>query len=197
MKAYRERFIKNHRKEAQPAANRKGYRTVLIYTGDFYTWEPEKGTIQSVRRLFLILEILTVILFGLSSIPGSVVSYSNLAMSGALVSLVAWAFEAFAIVSLCFRKLPLQEDDFSYVNKFFRVTTAIRCVFLVFTTVAGILFMTEKGFETTGILAVIGYALTAVIAAMLFLMYMKLAKCKKVIPGEASLEAEKSKKKES
>lgn len=190
MKSYRERFIKNHRKEMQIAGNKKGYRNVLVYIGDYYTWEPEKGTIQSVRRIFLILEILTVILFSLSSIPGTVISYSPLAMSAALLSLVAWAFEVFAIVSLCIKKLPLQEDDFSYINRFFRVTTAIRCVFLLFAVVTGILYMADKGFETTGILAVIGYFLTAAIALLLFLMYMKLAKCKKVIPGEATREAE-------
>ena len=191
MKSYRERFVRNHRKEMQAAPNKKGYKNVLIYTGNFYTWEPEKGTLQSVRRQFLILEILTVIIFGVSSIPGTIVSYSNLAISGALISFVAWAFEVFAIVSLCFRKLPLQEDDFSYVNKFFRVTTMVRCVSLLFATVAGIIFMADKGFETTSILAVIGYFLTAAIAFLLFLMYMKLSKCKVVIPGEKELAAAK------
>ena len=186
MKTYRERFIKNHRKEVQVASNKKGYRNVLVYTGDYYTWEPAKGTIQSIRRNFLILEILTVILFGLSSIPGTIISYSNLVWCGALLSIVAWAFEVFAIVSLCFRKLPLQEDDFSNVNKFFRATTIIRCVCLLFSVVTGIIYMAEHGFETTGILAVIGYFLTAVIAIVMFMMYINLAKCKVIIPGEAS-----------
>ena len=43
MKSYRERFIKNHRQERQLANTRKGYRNVLIYTGDFYTWD-QHGT---------------------------------------------------------------------------------------------------------------------------------------------------------
>ena len=189
MKSYRERFIKNHRKEVQVAPNKKGYRNVLIYTGDYYSWEPAKGTIQSVRRRFLLLEILTVILFCVSSIPGTIISYSNLVWCGALLSIVAWAFEVFAIVSLCFRKLPLQEDDFSNVNKFFRVTTVIRCVCLLFSVVTGIVFMGQHGFETTGILAVIGYFLTAAIAALMFVMYMNLSKCKVIIPGETSMQA--------
>ena len=191
MKSYRERFVRNHRKEMQAAPNKKGRRNILIYTGNFYTWEPKKGTLQSVRRQFLILEILTVNIFGLSSIPGTIVSYSNLAISGALISFVAWAFEAFAIVSLCFRKLPLQEDDFSYVNNFFRVTTMVRCVSLLFATVTGILYMAGKGFEATGILTVIGYFLTAAIAFLMFLMYMKLSKCKVIIPGEKERTAAK------
>lgn len=191
MKTYRERFIKNHRKEMQTAGNKKGYRNVLVYTGDYYTWEPEKGSLPSIRRLFLILEILTVILFSLSTIFGAVITYSSLAMSGALISLVAWAFEVFAIVSLCLRRLPLQEDDFSYVNNFFRITTAVRCVCLVFTAVTGIIYMSEKGMETSGILTVVGYLLTAVIALILFLMYMKLAKSKKIIPGENTRTAAK------
>jgi len=175
----------------QTAGNKKGYRNVLVYTGDYYTWEPEKGSLSSIRRQFLILEILTVILFALSTVFGTIVNYSSLAMSGALISFVAWAFEAFAIFSLCFRKLPLQEDDFSNVNRFFRVTTIARCVCLLFTTVTGIIYMAEKGFDTKGILSVIGYFLTAVIAFVLFLMYIKLAKTKKVIPGENTKAAAK------
>ena len=191
MKSYRERFIKNHRKEMQVSGNKKGYRNVLVYTGDYYTWEPENGSISSIRRVFLILEILTVILFALSTVFGSIVTYSSLAMSGALISFVAWAFEAFAIFSLCFRKLPLQEDDFSNVNRFFRVTTIVRCVCLLFTTVTGIIYMAEKGFDAKGILSVIGYFLTAVIALLMFLMYMKLSKTKKIIPGENTKAAAK------
>ena len=191
MKTYRERFIKNHRKEMQVAGNKKGYRNVLVYTGDYYTWEPEKWSLSSVRRLFLILEILTVILFALSTIFGTIVNYSRLAMSGALISFVAWAFEAFAIFSLCLRRLPLEEDDFSNVNRFFRITTIVRCVCLLFTVVTGIIYMAEKGVETSGILALIGYFLTAVIALVLFLMYMKLAKTKKIISGENTRTAAK------
>ena len=67
----------------------------------------------------------------------------------------------------------------------------VRCVSLLFATVAGIIFISDKGFETTSILAVIGYFLTAAIAFLLFLMYMKLSKCKVVIPGEKELAAAK------
>lgn len=175
----------------QTAGNRKGYRNVLVYTGDYYTWEPDKWSLSSVRRLFLILEILTVILFALSTIFGTIVNYSRLAMSGALISFVAWAFEAFSIVSLCLRRLPLEEDDFRYVNRFFRITTIVRCVCLLFTVVTGIIYMVEKGVETSGILAVIGYFLTAVIALVMFLMYMKLAKTTKIISGENTRTAAK------
>ena len=181
MKTYRERFIKNHRQERQLANTKKGYKNVLIYTGDFYTWEPPKGTITSIRRMFAILELITIILFVLSSIPGSLISYSHLVMTGAILSIVAWAFEAYGAAPFCFAKLPMQEDDFSHAKWMFRVATPIRFVCLMFATVTGLIYLAEKGFETTGTLALIGYFLTALIALYLFISSLKLSKYVKIV----------------
>ena len=181
MKSYRERFIKNHRQERQLANTRKGYRNVLIYTGDFYTWDPPKGTITSVRHIFAVLELITIILFVLSSIPGSIISYSYLVMAGAILSVVAWAFEAYGAVPFCFAKLPMQEDDFAHVRWMFRIATPIRFICLMFAAVTGFICLTEKGFEIAGTLAAAGYFLTALIALYLFISFVKLSKYVKVI----------------
>ena len=73
MRTYRERFIKNHRKERQIANNSKGYKDVYVYIGDFYTWEPPGRSFSSVRKLFALSETLTVIIFILASIPGTLI----------------------------------------------------------------------------------------------------------------------------
>ena len=182
MKTYRERFIKNHKPEVQLADNKKGYRKILVYTGDYYTWEPKKGTLLSARRLYAVCEAVTIVLFLLSSIPGTLISYSRLVIAGALVFLVAWVFETFGTFSFCFRKLPLQEDDYAYFKNVTRITLPLRFVCMIFSFITGLIWLTEKGFETASILALIGYLLTGLIALFLLLQYIRLMKCVKVIP---------------
>ena len=183
MKSIRERFVRTHRKEVQYAPNKKGYRNVIVYIGDFYTWEPPGRSFSSIRKLFIALQAATIILFGLSSIPGTVISYSSFVVSAALISFVAWVFELYGLISFCFKKLPLQEDDYAYVKKVFRITYPVRCAFLLFSTVMGFIEMHEKGFETSGVLACIGYLLTALIALFLYIVYLKTARSVKVIPS--------------
>ena len=191
MKTYRERFIKNHRQDIQIAQNKKGYRKVLTYIGDYYTWEPPKGSITFTRRLVAILEALTLILLVICSIPGSVISYSPYVMSGAILAFVTWVFEIFGTFSFCFRPLPLQEDDYAYIRMVYRITPPIRCALLLFSTVTGFLCLRENGFETLGFLDVIGYLLTALIAIYLFIRFLQLAKYVKIIPGSGSSASKK------
>jgi len=183
MKSYQERFLKNYKKEVQPAGNKKGYRKVYTYVGDHYTWEPKFMSMTNLRRLFIILEAVTVVLFILATFLGASVNYSLPAMIGALVSGVVWLFEGYGLISFCFRKLPLEEDEFRYVHSVFRITFLVRAVCLLFTVVAGIVYLAEKNFEVTGVLAVTGYFIIALIALYLFALYQKTAKSSKVIPN--------------
>ena len=185
MKTTRERFVKTHKKEYQQVPG-KGLRKKIVYTGDYYTWTPEKGSIESTRKLFLILEILTIIIFGISSIPGTVISYSNITIGAAILSFVVWAFEAFGVFSFCLRKLPLQEDDYAYTKWSFRIGFPLRFVLLIVSVVTGFIYMSDKGYETSSILALIGYLITALIAAFLFFTFIKLSKYETVIPGDSS-----------
>ncbi len=182
MKATRERFVNTHKKEYQQVPG-KGLRKKIVYTGDYYTWTPEKGTIDNVRRRFLILEIITIIIFGVSSIPGTVISYSNITMAAAILSFVVWAFEAFGVYSFCLRKHPLQADDYAYAKWSFRIGFPLRVVLLMVSVITGFIYMSEKGYETASILALIGYLITALIAAYLFFDFIRLSKHETVIPG--------------
>lgn len=189
MKSIRERFVKNHRTEIRFSPEKGSYK-VLVYIGDFYTWEPKEGSFQARRRLFALLEAASILLLILSSIPGTVISYSPFVVCAALVAFAAWVFELYGAISFCFKKLPLQEDDYAYLNIIFKVTPPIRFVFLLFAAGAGIYHMASAGFALTGILACAGYVLTAALAVLIFFLYLKTSKDLRIIPSEYHEEKE-------
>lgn len=188
IKSRHDRFFKNYRAEMVPAGNRRGYKKVLVYIGDLYTWELPDGSFPSVRRWMGFAELISLGIFFACALTRADINRAAYIAAPTMASLAVWIFELIAAAYFCLKKLPLQEDDYEYIDKALPVTLIMRFVLLSFAAAAGVVFLLAGGFSAPSLFVMLGYALGAALAFFMFRKYRGLIPYLKVTPSDAKPE---------
>ena len=184
IKSRHDRFFKNYRPEMVPANNRRGYKKVLVYVGDLYSWDLPDGSFPSVRRWMGFAELISLgVFFGCATARAGI-NHAAYIAAPTIASLAAWIFELIAVGCFCLKKMPLMEDDYEYIDKVLPVTLIIRFILLSFATAAGVVFFFLGGFSLPSLFVVFGFALCAALAFYMFRKYRALSPHLKVTPSE-------------
>ena len=183
MESRHDRYFKNYRPEKVPAANRKGYKKTLVYIGDLYTWDLPDGSLPSRRRWMGLAEAASLVIFLVSTLIRTDLNRAPYIAAPSLVCLAAWFFEFIAMGYFVFKKLPLREDDYQYIDRALPISTMLRFLLLSFTTAACLVDLVRFGIGPAEAAVTLGYALTAALAFLMFRRYRALSSCVKITPS--------------
>ena len=178
-----EKYFKNYRIDQVPSKNGKKAKRTFSYIGDLYTWHFSDTELRRHRLRYAIWEAAGILLFAVSVIIRNPVNSSRLVGGICLLSFAVLIFEAIAVWTFSFGKLPYREDDFEWMDIVLQIAFLIRTVLMGAASLLAFINSFRLAAGIPGMLISISYLLCAAITLYLFLDYRKLRKKKKVIPS--------------
>lgn len=180
MKSLRERYFEDYTAEMVDADNRKGYKIVYTYTGNWYSWDVDGPDLLRRRSIYAALALAATMLFILCGTRPAFINTAGIVVIPCVVSVVTQMYEWISIIQFCVSKKMMHEKDCKHIYSFLQATTALTAACHLFSAIAGVCLMIADGMESASVLTVLGLLVCAAISWMLH-RYHKQLKYVKVL----------------
>ncbi|MGM9522516.1 MAG: hypothetical protein ACI3VB_08565 [Oscillospiraceae bacterium] len=95
------KFRDNHQLRKQPANNKKGYKAVYVYTGDWYVWQNDASSLKKLRFLYVFSVVSSVLIFLISAVQFTDVNMSSIVAVPSLASIIPMFLVIYGTIQLC------------------------------------------------------------------------------------------------
>lgn len=136
-KSYRERYFENYQAVKVPAINKKGYRIEYHYTGLWAQWEAGNRSLNNIKGILALLEILSLACYLPAVLSGTPLSVSRLANGFGTLSLVPWILEFSGVIRFLVSSEYIKEPSAGEIGTSIRTGCLLRFILAALSAIAG------------------------------------------------------------
>lgn len=171
MKTFRERYEENYVAVSKPADNKEGFTIEYVYYAPWHIWNlPEEELNRKKRAIGTSMALSAVIFFIVSAQNIGVNTEIAVALSG-ILSICALIFEGLGVVQFCAAKYRTTRQNFDDVTSKIMLATLLHFLFLFAAAVGCVYYMVKVSFSASGLLAAIGYLISALLSIYIRTQY--------------------------
>lgn len=135
MKTWKDTFEENYSAVEVPCRNRRGFKIRYIYTGLWYRWKAEPGTLRRYRCLIGAACAAGIALFLAASLQDSALNYARYVSLTGTLSIAALLFEVIGVVQFLAAKERVTGITFRDIDTKLRVAPVIHFALLLCTAI--------------------------------------------------------------
>ena len=180
MKTSRQKYFEDYRAEKETANNKKGYKIVYTYKGEWYGWNEAPTAIRK-RKIFYVVALLACT--ALLLLCGAQRVYLNtvgVVASPGLISLVSVMYTWIGTVQFCLTKELVRAKECKTMYSFIEKGSVVTALCYSISTISSVYLLFRHGADLTSVLVTLGFALCAGISFSLYYQHEKLSYKKQI-----------------
>lgn len=175
MKSSRQKFFEDYRAEKEAADNRRGYKLVYVYKGEWCAWNESAADIRRRKRLYVAAVLIRTLLIVLCGVQRVAFNTAGTVAVPGLISLVSMMYEWIGVVRFCMAKELMQGGDCRRMYSFVEKGSVVTGLCYAVAAAAGLRLQILNGADLPSILVLLGFVLCAVISFVLYAQHEKLS----------------------
>lgn len=175
MKSSRQKYFEDYRVEKETADNRRGYKIVYVYKGEWLAWNEDVSGVRRRKRLYVAAALLQTFLLVLCGVQRVAFNTAGAVAIPGLISLVSLMYEWIGIVRFCMAKGLMQGRDCRRMYSFIEKGAVVTGLCYAVAVIAGLRQQILNGADLPSILVLLGFILCAVISFVLYAQHEKLS----------------------
>lgn len=174
MKSLRERFEEEYAAVSVPADNKKGFAVKYVYYAPWYIWDLPEKDLRTKKALMVWMSLGSLFLYLFAGSLYTPVNTDRITVLLALLGLCAHVLELTGVLRFGFAKYRTTKAAYTGADRALKLAALIRGCCLLAAALSGLVCLMRNTFDTTGILAVLGYLICSGMAFYIFLEYRKI-----------------------
>lgn len=172
MSSYSKKFMEDMKIEKRIKDNKKGYKRVYVYTGDWYSYDIEKKKLNSYKLIFGLLMLLSIAVYIICSLQRVFFNFSAIVAIPTIATILPMMYELLSIGQFIFLKDKNMKVEFQDTNKKINLSTIITVALLLLTILLAIIIsIIVKTITLKAVLVLIGYLFSAFCSFSIFYLH--------------------------
>lgn len=175
MKSYREKYFEDYKAVKKPSNNKKGFKIVYEYIGQFKKWEYGDKPLRVFKWLVAILEVLAISSFLSVCFRNTNINSLKLMSGFGTISLLGWLFEITGIIRILVSREYIKEIDETEIRTSMKIGPLSRAAFLTIgTVISTIILIVQKKIIGTDQSVIAMYLVSGAMSLLIYAEFNKL-----------------------
>lgn len=180
MKTSRQKYFEDYRAEKEPADNKKGYKIVYTYKGEWYGWNEDSKAIRNRKILYVATMLLCTILLVLCGTQRVYLNTVGAVAIPGLISLASILYTWIGTIQFCLAKELIRAKECKSMYSFIEKGSIITALCYSVSAVASIFLFFRRGVDLTSFFVMLGFVLCAGMSFFLYYKHEKLSYIKQI-----------------
>lgn len=168
MKSWRDRYFEDYTVEKVPASNRKGYKIIYTYTGNWFGWDLSPAELKKRRITYAAVAAAVTVLFAVCGTRSAYVNASAFVAVPGILSIIAQMYGWIGIFQFCTAKKMIREKEIRRTQKYLRAATVLTAICHGLAAVSCVILMALMGFEAPSAFVAFGLFACGMSSAALY-----------------------------
>lgn len=180
MKTSRQKYFEDYRAEKETADNKKGYKIVYTYKGEWYGWSEDLKSIRKRKILYVTAMLICTFLLVLCGTQRVHLNTVGVVAIPGLISLVSIMYTWIGTVQFCLTKELVRAKECKTMYSFIEKGSVVTALCYSVSAISSVYLLFRQGADLTSVLVTLGFALCAGISFFLYYQHEKLSYIKQI-----------------